>query len=464
MNILRTMASSTLRLINRNKFTEQHFFTVGAHDLPELGSNTVRVQSKLLGLSAANIAYCAIGHMRGDWDCFAVAPSVPKPYNDSTQYGIAPTWGCAEVLASTVFGLNPGAMLWGYLPTIACPTDLQLKQSHDASNNWIETSERRSKLQAMYNRYTLVKQPKSKMDEAMLKFTACMWPTWESAYLMNRFCFAVPPIKPVNPSGTDGKWTAEDSDLSSALVIAFGAGSRTCQSLLHQFASNRSAGSGPVGVIAVTAGGENSLNWIPPNLSMHVLSYAEATGSGLDAVVESYAVRRIVVLDFGGRDSILVEALPGLHKACPDMRIDVIVVGVESKASTAEAFGARVGAAAQLGLPIFHTGAINAAAIDQLGEKTYYEQASAKFKQLVLDNLGTNLEHSTSVLGTQLNEKTGMQGGDGLKQVWTELFGGKVNGPMGIVVDLRHAPHNAENGVPVNGDTEDGSVSFDRDI
>lgn len=222
------MSTQTLPIVHKDNYDQQHFFDVDQSTLPKLRDSSVRVQSRLLGLSAANLAYCALGRFRGDWGCFPLPHSLPEPYNDSEQYGIAPTWGYAEILESNIPGLTPGTFLWGYVPMSQYPVDLDLEQSEITAAHWSEIGKQRARLQPIYNRYTTVDLPFSSANETKSHFTSCLRITWESAYLLSRFCFAIAPDKPIHPSAADAaSWTAKDSDLASTLVIALAAGSRT---------------------------------------------------------------------------------------------------------------------------------------------------------------------------------------------------------------------------------------------
>ena len=101
-------STATVRIVSKEKYDEQHFFELPLDSLPTLSESSVRIQPRILGLGSNNLAYCSAGQMLHWWDAFRVPASLPPPYNNEEQYGIAPGWGFGEILESTFARCSPG--------------------------------------------------------------------------------------------------------------------------------------------------------------------------------------------------------------------------------------------------------------------------------------------------------------------------------------------------------------------
>lgn len=90
--------------------------------------------------TANNITYAAMGEHMRYWQFF------PAPANR----GLIPVWGFAEVQASRCEGVEPGARFYGYYPM---STHLVVKPEQVKGGSFVDGSEHRRPLPALYNQY-----------------------------------------------------------------------------------------------------------------------------------------------------------------------------------------------------------------------------------------------------------------------------------------------------------------------
>jgi NADPH:quinone reductase-like Zn-dependent oxidoreductase len=105
---------------------------------PGLGEALLRVDA--FGLTSNNITYAMFGEAMSYWSFFQ-APE---------GWGRVPVWGFAEVLASEVPELEPGARVFGYLPP---STELLVAPAHVSAHGFTDASAHRAALPPAYNRY-----------------------------------------------------------------------------------------------------------------------------------------------------------------------------------------------------------------------------------------------------------------------------------------------------------------------
>lgn len=156
------------------------------------------------------------------------------------------------------------------------------------------------------------------------------------------------------------------------------------------------------------------------------MSYAEVQSPALSDWIGGFDFKRIVVLDFGGRDNIVAYLVPSLHRTVPDKVVNVISVGLEMKIRTTE----RVRMSQQLQAPVFTTGGVCEAAIKQIGEKAYHEELQTEFETMLKTQIARQKagEDVCEVLGMRLNQKLGMRGNNSLEKVWQKLSEGSIDG------------------------------------
>jgi hypothetical protein len=435
--LLNMATSNILRIVSKDKPSQQVFLDIDPSTLPPLKPSSVRIHTQLIGLSAGSIAYCALGDDLGWWNSFPIPEQAPSDYKDG-RWGVAPSWGYAVVVQSTISNLKEGTWLWGHMPTAACPFDLELKQSNTTPAHWQAIGERRTA--NLYNRFIAVNSNSVDLASNIAGFATSLKSTFESAYLLNRWVFALRGEQSVHPApGTGSRWSAADSDLTSTLVICLAAGSRTGRAFLHQLAVGRPAEERPASIVEVTEDSDGALRGIEPSFSHHRLSYEQLQSFQLTSLIRTLSFKRVVVMEIGGRGNALSIVMEQLQGHSPDVERVIIGVGTEQNAQTTTELRAKVGLVLQQGAFFFSTASLNEAAIKVIGETAYYQQLNEAFKTMIESELARNKGSASEgkVLGISLDERYGVRGDNGLEGAWNDLFSGKAVGSRGLVVDLQ---------------------------
>jgi NADPH:quinone reductase-like Zn-dependent oxidoreductase len=165
---------------------------------PEPGHGQALLRVDAFGLTSNNITYATFGEAMSYWSFF--------PAEDG--WGRVPVWGFAEVLASSVAELEPGARVFGYLPP---SSELLVEPAHVSAQGFVDASAHRAALPRAYNRYARVDADPlydaEREDEQML-----LRPLFLTSFLIDDFL--------------------EDSDLFGAdTVVLSSASSKTASAL-----------------------------------------------------------------------------------------------------------------------------------------------------------------------------------------------------------------------------------------
>jgi hypothetical protein len=211
-----------------------------------------------------------------------------------------------------------------------------------------------------------------------------MYPLWECGYLLNRFVFpqTASTHPALHPSGIHLPWPSSSSDLTNALVILLAASSKTALSLAQQFKYVRhQALASPLAVIGVTS--ESSLPFVRDTHYLDgMLLYTDlhTTLPALLATAREKRLSHVVVFDFGGRDAADQKVHAALAAAQPPIPTTMIGVGAEPKVLTAAERATVEAQNASLGKVRMNTSNLRAAAIDMLGEQSYFDDIEVKWR------------------------------------------------------------------------------------
>ncbi len=107
---------------------------------PEPGPGEALLRVDAFGLTSNNITYAMFGEAMSYWSFFPAAEG----------WGRVPVWGFAEVAASGVPELEPGARVFGYLPP---SSELLVAPAHVSAHGFADASAHRAALPPAYNRY-----------------------------------------------------------------------------------------------------------------------------------------------------------------------------------------------------------------------------------------------------------------------------------------------------------------------
>jgi hypothetical protein len=114
---------------------------------PELAAGEARLRVDRVGMTANNVTYAVLGDSFHYWDFFPPAAAGLDP-----EWGLAPLWGFAEVVESTVDGVEEGHRLYGYLPPSG---HLVVTPGRVDARGFRDTSAHRAHLPSPYNTYAL---------------------------------------------------------------------------------------------------------------------------------------------------------------------------------------------------------------------------------------------------------------------------------------------------------------------
>ena len=265
----------------------------------------------------------------------------PAPYNDVASWGIVPAWGYAIVIESTT-SIPKGTVVWGFWPTSAVPTDLQLKAT-EPKGHWIEITETRQKLMNTYNRYMEVpssldssSSPTFGEDELEhMAWNALFRGVWEGAYLLSQCVFSPnsQTQTPIHPLGMGMGWTATDADLASAVVVSLSASSKTARSFTYHL-SQRPAAGRPLGLLQVTSS-PSPVSKAAENLRSSFPIKTVAYNDVHDSLkwMAGLKASKIVIADFGARANSLDRLLDLIKNdaALRSPKVVIIQVGSQQK-------------------------------------------------------------------------------------------------------------------------------------
>ncbi|KPI37861.1 uncharacterized protein AB675_3041 [Cyphellophora attinorum] len=433
------MADPIARLVKKDQYNEQFFFEQRDLTSSKLKPSSVRIQARLLGLSANNLSYCALGDQLHWYDAFPIPDTLPTPYRNSDEYAVAPGWGYAEILESTIEELKPGRRLYGFIPTSNMVTDLKLKPSElGAPGHWTECSEHRAQVMAIYSRYFEAEGDFALgSSEYARLWKAALFPAWKSGYILNKFVFASYPEDPVVSSmPSTVPWSKADADLTQAVVITLGSRSKTCRSFVHQLATSRAPGTGPIALVEVSSTREPTVPISKWSFQHRVVTYEDAsTKTSLQEIAELGA-KKVVILDFAGRGTALEHIHGFFQKLNPAVQVTLIGIGSgHGKVFSKDDLQARMERSSKLeSLPMNATDIIDAV-IDKIGEEKTYELIHREWHRVTAEQQKSNDGAANTFLGMDLDVRGGVRE-EGLEKVWSQLCEGQATGNTACVVKL----------------------------
>jgi hypothetical protein len=251
--------SPSIHALDKANYSKHRIVTLPDEPLLPLAPSSLRFQSKILGLTTNNLTYARLGHLMGWYDVYPLPPSTPQPYNDAEKYGRVAAWGYAEVVESSVEGIEKGASVYGFLPISSNSVeDVRVEWATDSEGKKIEgqivvLDGHRQHLWKIYNRYQVC-APLSSLSaskgEDSLGYDALMQGLFATGYNLSTHAFAWNEDKRLHPSGS-GKWAAADADLRGATVVILNASGKTGMSFTYALRHNRPTSHQPKTIIGV---------------------------------------------------------------------------------------------------------------------------------------------------------------------------------------------------------------------
>ncbi|MGC5287409.1 DUF2855 family protein [Micromonospora sp. DT231] len=112
-------------------------------DPPAVADGEALLRVDRVGLTANNVTYAVLGDAMRYWQFF-------PPRGLGPQWGLPPLWGFAEVVTSTVPGVETGQRIYGYLPPAG---HLLVRPDRVDASGFRDASPHRAELPSPYNAY-----------------------------------------------------------------------------------------------------------------------------------------------------------------------------------------------------------------------------------------------------------------------------------------------------------------------
>ncbi|KAF2470464.1 uncharacterized protein BDR25DRAFT_393939 [Lindgomyces ingoldianus] len=338
------MAASVIHVLQKNDYATHHLLTLPSDPLPDLAPSSLRLQSKILGLTTNNLTYARLGHLLGWWDIHPLPSNTPAPFNDSKQYGRISAWGYAEIIASTVPGIPIGKSVLGYLPIGTLPVDVEVKDA-GYKNQLLVLNPHRQHLWIIYNRLELcppIPEMEAEYGRDFLGWDALMWGLFATSYNLSTYGFAWEDANRIHPSGI-GDWSADDANLDDATVVCLSGSGKTAMAFAYSLRQCRPQAHQPKFVIAVCSGASKQMAEDSKFYDKAVL-YSDDVATK-DLLVKS-GTSRVILIDFGARAGATATWESTLSTLPPSIPFSKIFVGTEVKVQKPEEASKRM---AQLG-------------------------------------------------------------------------------------------------------------------
>ena len=401
-----------VQILEREQYFTQHLIPILDEDPnSQLGLSSVRIRTKVIGLTASNITVAKVEFLFGWWDVHPLPKSTPAPFNDSSRYGRTSAWGYAEVLESTAPFVEKGDYLWGYQPIGTLAQDLEVRDA-GIPDHVIVTSAHRQHIAPFYNRYIKFSSGiKSAVisKSSSIGYDACIRVMYETSYLLAHFVFAAVPGHQVHP-GPDmtTPWTADMADLTAATVVNFAPGSKAGLSLAHILKYSRTAARPRRLVAAPTS---SSYSFVE---ATGIYDYTKSTDeSALEALTAIGAASRekIVLVDFGGRGGVAQSWATKLRAGGKDVLL--LSLGNEIAEMTPQEFSKSLTSSSAVQAVRVSVSSIRDRAIALQGEERYFGELNTSWRSF----------RAHGVRGLDVTWGSGMEA---VRQGWEQLTKGEL--------------------------------------
>ncbi|ETR97922.1 hypothetical protein M419DRAFT_90358 [Trichoderma reesei RUT C-30] len=412
-----------IQMLEKADYTKQHLITLhDAYPLPQLTAGDIRIRSRIISITTNNFTYARLGHLLGWWDVWAVPPSLPAPYNDTSKYGRVSAWGYCEVIESQNDKVPIGTKLYGYLPIGDYPEILQVAVDDD-TGHVLEISERRAKQMRIYNRYLPYPPDTDLMaDKSSRGLDSALLPFFETSYLLNRYAFAWDSTKLTHPLGLPLPWSSDDADLANAVVVMLGASGKTALSFAYQLRQSRPVDQQPRKLVAVGSVASRSFTE-GTGLFDDVMLYAEAS-SATDATIAARlgidANTKVLLINFAGRGTVDEDLHAVLTRVSKS--VVVLIVGGDPQGG-----GSKLGALTKVpgsGVVMCNASGLRDSALETDGMAAYFERFQQEWSRF---------KERGAVQGFKLRWGKGMEE---YTQGWDSLCAGSIDPTLGLVYEV----------------------------
>ncbi|KAF2827255.1 hypothetical protein CC86DRAFT_369433 [Ophiobolus disseminans] len=360
-----------------------------------LPPSSLRLRPKILGLTTNNLTYARHGHLMGWYDIYPLPPSTPAPYNDAQTYGRVAAWGYAEIVESSVLGINRGQAVYGFLPISSGLETVCVESAEHGGmkikNQLVVLDAHRQHLWQIYNRYTIFPSLPTLIASRgadALGWDALMQGLFATGYNLSTFGFAWQDERRIHPSGK-GEWGQENADLKGAAVVLLNASGKTGLGFAWAVRRARPNAEQPERVIGV--GSEVSVDAIRKS-GMCDEVYLNSEDEVVKEVVEKSQCRRIVLLDFGAREGVAEKWSSTLSSS--SIPFSQITVGGEVKVQNPETARKRL---ALLGKTVLVNASLLREKGIEVGGEKYFEAFFEAWEEYKKDISSMKLQWGTGL-------------------------------------------------------------------
>lgn len=319
-----------IHVFKKGNYTTHHLVTLPPPTPHPLPPSSLRLRTKILGLTTNNLTYANSGFALGWWDTYPIPASAPAPYADRDVYATIAAWGYAEVLETTFPGVEAGAGVFGYVHVGSGEWEVEVCDAGiGVGGQVVVTSAHRKHLWRIYNRVTVV-EGLAERGRERLGWDALMGVLFGTGYNLSTYGFAWEEGRRIHPMGV-GAWSEEDARLDGAVVVVVNGGGKTAMGFAYAVRHARPEAQRPIKIVGVGSEASRSLLGAC-GFYDEVLLNGDA--GKVVGVVEREKPRKVVLLDFGGRPGVMAAYTEALEGAgAPLARF---FVGGDNRPATAE--------------------------------------------------------------------------------------------------------------------------------
>lgn len=325
----------------------------------------------------------------GWYDTYPLPSTTPPPYNDPTKYGRVAAWGYAEILESTVEGIEKGMSVYGYLPSSTEWEDVIIERARDARDGSVIRDQivvvdaHRQHLWKLYNRYRVcgpLPQPAGESEGIdQLGWVALMMGPFTVGH--NLCCYVFPwqgyedesQKRRIHPTG-NGEWSDEDADLGGATVVLLNASGKTAFCFAYALRHCRPVEHQPDRIIGV--GSKASIQTIKRTGWYDDVALYDDFDDTIKKVKVS-GTKRTLLFDFGARPGANTNWRAALSSLTPNIPFMLVTVGGEVAPQDPEKAAQRL--ANRAALNIVNASLLQEKGIEVAGER-YFKDLYAAFE------------------------------------------------------------------------------------
>lgn len=334
----------------------------------DLSPNQVLLEIEKFSFTSNNITYGVVGDQMNYWKFFPTQPG----------YGILPSWGLANVIASNHPDVKVGQRFYGYYPM---SSHLLVTTNKVSDKGFVDTTEHRQSLPSIYNFYANTKHDKDFTPETE-ELISIFRPLFGTSFLINDHL-------------------AEQHFYKATQILITSASSKTAQALACLLSQQKKS----VNIIGLTS--KKHIEFV------RQLGWYDQT-IGYDEVAQLGPKEKTVVIDFAGNHTTQ-HRLQSLLKN--KLVYNCLVGFVDWQNLQGE------GTLPQKGE--FFFAPVHA-------EKRKQEWGLAKFQE----QIGIAWQHFVGAVESTLSIKEHI-GAQGLEQLYFEMLNGKIDPKYGNIVRLK---------------------------